>query len=97
MLGGMLSIKSKNTTRIRELKGSPKGAGCQKFNIWEIKYEGCHGKVTTNFKSIIVPGERHVRVSSKYFCFLLMLLMLQKQVTLNSSCASNYPYYSQNV
>lgn len=68
-----------------------------KVQIWEIKYEGCHGKVTTDFKSVIVPGERNVRVPSIYFCFLLMLLMLQKQVTLNSSCASNCPYYSQNV
>lgn len=57
-------------------EGLPQGIGQQKFNIGEIKYEGCHGKVTTDFKSVIVPGERHVRVPSIYLCFLLMLLML---------------------
>lgn len=29
-------------------EGLPQGIGQQKFNIWEIKYEGCHGKVISN-------------------------------------------------
>jgi hypothetical protein len=35
--------------------------------------DGCHGKVTTDFKSIIVLREKHIRVPSEYFLFPLKI------------------------